>query len=186
MFRECLRQIADRCGGLLGVSLVGRDGLPIDSLVLDESYDLEMLSAELVALAQAARENHSEFGGGPLRSLVVETDTCVLMLGEAAEDVYLLLFLNRDCGPAEIARARFELRRAPLIVVPALFGPYSQIEKPGPLEEPVPTEQSEPEQQQSGHQQRSLAPTAHGLAGEVSDTNDASEAGFSRALPSTS
>ena len=157
MFRECLQQIADRCPGLLGASLVGRDGLPIDSLVVDDTYDLEMISAELVALAQAARENHSEFGGGALRSLVVETDACVLLLGEAAEDVYLLLFLDQSCGHAEISRARFELRRAPLIVVPALFGPSP------------PQESQQP---------------ATNVSGGGSVRNGASETGFSRSLPS--
>ncbi len=122
MFRECLKQIGSRCPGLLGASLVGRDGLPIDSFLVEQNHDMEMLSAELVALAQAARENHSEFGGGPLRSVLVETEDHVLLLGEAAEEVYLLLFLRRSASGADIARARFELRRAPLTLVPALFG----------------------------------------------------------------
>ncbi len=123
MFRELLEQIAGRCDGLLGLSLVGKDGLPIETLSLSDEVDLEMLSAELVAVAQAARDNHGEFGGGPLRSVCVETDQIVMLLGEAAEDVFLLLLLDRRRATGcAVARARYELRRSPLELRPALEG----------------------------------------------------------------
>ena len=123
MFREALAKIANRCKGVTGASLVGPDGLPIELHVVDEEQDLEMISAELVALAQAACEAQGEFCGGSLRSVSVETDDHILLMAEAAEDVFLLLILNRSLATAEdCARARFELRRSQLVLEPVLLG----------------------------------------------------------------
>ena len=111
MFRERLSAIADRLDGVSALVLVGYDGIPIESLIVDESLDLEMLAAEVVALARAIGENHREFDIGPVRTFHVDTATHSLLLGELVEGYYLLLVT-----PAQLplGRARFELRRAPL------------------------------------------------------------------------
>lgn len=123
MFRESLEEIAGRCRGLTGATLVGPDGLPIELLVVDGEQDLEMISAELVALAQAACDAQREFGGGHLRSVDLETEDHVLLMGEAVDGVFLLLIFKKAVAGAEdLARARFELRRSPLILGPVLLG----------------------------------------------------------------
>ena len=111
MFRERLSAIAQRLDGVAALVLVGYDGIPIESLVFDESLDLEMLAAEIVALVRAIGENHREFDIGPVRSFHVDTVRHSLLLGELVEGYYLLLVLPSQLP---LGRARFELRRAPL------------------------------------------------------------------------
>ena len=114
MFRERLIAIAERLDRVSALVLVGYDGIPIETLIFDESLDLEMLSAEIVALVRAIGENHREFDIGPVRTFHVDTMRHSLLLGELSEGYYLLLAFPSQLP---LGRARFELRRAPLAFI---------------------------------------------------------------------
>lgn len=122
MFRRALEEILDRCPGLQCLVLVGSDGLPIQTVQGDApQVDGEMLAAEIVALAQAARENHREFGADRLRTVMIDTGDHSVFLEEVIEDVYLVGSAVRgENGSVGLARARFELRRAKLALAPIL------------------------------------------------------------------
>lgn len=111
MFRECLQGILDRVGGMQSLALVGADGLPVDSVSRDGQVDLEMLSAEMVALVSSIGTNDAELGAGPLRQLLVQTSRQIFLTSRVTDGYYLLAVGSPQL---EIGRARFELRRAPL------------------------------------------------------------------------
>jgi predicted regulator of Ras-like GTPase activity (Roadblock/LC7/MglB family) len=88
IFQDALRRIAERVDGARVVSLVGLDGIPIDSY-----GSIDGLSAESVAVQQ----------------LSLVTDRFVSILSRVTEEYYLLLLLSQD---GNIGRGRFELRKA--------------------------------------------------------------------------
>jgi len=113
MFLDQLSQISNRIDGALALSLVARDGMPVESFSADPSLDLEVLAAELVAQVRSITENHRELDVGDVQQLSVMTDRLTLMVSAVAADYYLLLVLGPE---GNYGRARFELRRARLLL----------------------------------------------------------------------
>ena len=110
MFAERLERIHRRLEGALAVSLVGRDGIPVESHNTSE-LDVEALAAELLTQLRAISDDHRELSVGPVRHFAVTTDRYALMLGSLTDEYYLMLILG---GRWNLGRARYELRRATL------------------------------------------------------------------------
>jgi predicted regulator of Ras-like GTPase activity (Roadblock/LC7/MglB family) len=108
-----LSRITNHIEGSLALSLVGRDGMPVESVSSDPDLDLEVLAAELIAQVRAITDNHRELGVGDVQQLSVMTDRLTLMVSSVAADYYLLLVLGPE---GNYGRARFELRRARLLL----------------------------------------------------------------------
>jgi len=109
VFQDILRRIAERVEGTRAVSLVGVDGIPIDSY--GKLDDVESLAAELGAFVKNAQSPHSASQTGTVQQLAVVTDRIVAILSRVTEEYYLLLLLSRE---GNFGRGRFELRRAAL------------------------------------------------------------------------
>ena len=109
MFTERLQQVSDRLDGVLAVSLVAKDGIPVESVSVDSSVDLEMLSAELMSQVRSVSQDHRELSVGKVRVFSLTTDKLILMVGALTDDYYMLLVLEAE---SNFGRARFELRRA--------------------------------------------------------------------------
>ena len=113
MFLDQLSRISNRIDGALALSLVAKDGMPVESVSSDPDLDLEALAAELVAQVRSITENHRELDVGEVQHLSVMTDRLTLMVSSVATDYYLLLVLGPEGNPG---KARFELRRARLVL----------------------------------------------------------------------
>lgn len=113
MFLDQLSQISNRIDGALALSLVAKDGIPVESVSSDSGLDLEVLAAELIAQVRSITENHRELEVGEVQQLSVTTDRLTLMVSSVASDYYLLLVLGPE---GNYGKARFELRRARLLL----------------------------------------------------------------------
>ena len=113
MFLDRLSRITNRIEGALALSLVARDGIPVESFSSDPDLDLDVLAAELVAQVRSITENHRELDAGEVQHFSVTTDRLTLMVSSVASDYYLLLVLGPE---GNHGRARFELRRARLLL----------------------------------------------------------------------
>lgn len=113
MFLDQLSRISNRIDGAVALSLVAKDGIPVESFSSDPDLDLDVLAAELVAQARSISENHRELDVGEVQQLSVMTDRLTLMVSSVAADYYLLLVLGTE---GNYGRARFELRRARLLL----------------------------------------------------------------------
>jgi predicted regulator of Ras-like GTPase activity (Roadblock/LC7/MglB family) len=111
MFLEQLSRISERIGGVLALSLVAKDGIPVESVSSDPELDIEVLAAELVSQARSINENHRQLDVGEVQQLSVLTDRLTLMVSAVTREYYLLLVLGPE---GNYGRARFELRRARL------------------------------------------------------------------------
>ncbi|HEY4589356.1 MAG TPA: roadblock/LC7 domain-containing protein [Thermoanaerobaculia bacterium] len=113
MFLDQLSRISNRIDGAVALSLVAKDGIPVESVSSDPDLDLEVLAAELVAQARSISDNHRELDVGEVQQLSVMTDRLTLMVSSVAADYYLLLVLGPE---GNYGKARFELRRARLLL----------------------------------------------------------------------
>ncbi len=111
MFTERLEEVRGRIDGAVALSLVAKDGIPVESVTTLPDLDLELVAAELMSQIQAISLNHRELGAGPVRHFSVRTDRMVLMVTSLSEEYSLLLVTQ---AAAHQGRARFELRRAVL------------------------------------------------------------------------
>jgi predicted regulator of Ras-like GTPase activity (Roadblock/LC7/MglB family) len=112
MFIDRLRQVAQNIDGVLALSLVAHDGVPVESVKNDPALDLDLLAAELMSQVRAVAQNHNDLGFGKVRQFSLQTDRAVLTISALTDDYYLLLAQAAGHGQG---RARFELRRAGLL-----------------------------------------------------------------------
>jgi predicted regulator of Ras-like GTPase activity (Roadblock/LC7/MglB family) len=109
VFQDALRRIAERVEGTRAVSLVGVDGIPIDTYGPGEGASIESVAAEMGAFVKSSRP--AETGGGAVQQLCLVTDQGKAILSRVTEEYYLLLLLSRE---GNFGRGRFELRKAAL------------------------------------------------------------------------
>lgn len=118
MLRDRLNEIAGRLGTFGALALVGPDGIAVEAVRVDEGVDVDMLCAELVSLVRAMEENHRELPLGALRGLDITAERCRVTIQSLAGGFWLLLVVPAG-EPA--GRARFELRRSPLLLADELI-----------------------------------------------------------------
>lgn len=112
MFLERLSKISSRIEGAQALSLVAKDGMPVESFSSSTELDLETLAAELIAQARAISDDHRELAVGEVQQFSVTTDRYTFLVSAVARDYYLLLVLGER---GVYGKARFELRRARLL-----------------------------------------------------------------------
>lgn len=117
MFLEKLKTIRQRIPGSVALTLVDRDGIPVETTSSDPSLDLEALAAELVIQVRSMTENHRELAAGDVRQLGVATQNATLLVSSLTQEYYLVLVLGKE---GTYGQARFELRRATLLLDPEL------------------------------------------------------------------
>jgi predicted regulator of Ras-like GTPase activity (Roadblock/LC7/MglB family) len=109
VFGTALARVAERVEGTRAVSLVGADGIPIETWGSPQSLTIETVAAEMSALLQAARRASAASSPGELREIATVTDGGIAVLSRVTGEYYLLLLLARE---GNLGRGRFELRKA--------------------------------------------------------------------------
>jgi predicted regulator of Ras-like GTPase activity (Roadblock/LC7/MglB family) len=113
MFLDRLNKISNQIEGTVALSLVGKDGIPVESVSSDPEVDLELLAAEMVTQLRAINDNHRELNAGTVRQFSITTELVTLVVSYITSEYYLLLVLGEG---GNYGRARFELRRAQLLL----------------------------------------------------------------------
>jgi len=108
-FAETLRRVADRVEGTRAVSLVGADGIPVETWGSAEGVSFETLAAEMGGLLKSARNVGTAAGAGLVREISTVADGAITVLSRVTGEYYLLLLLDRE---GNLGRGRFELRKA--------------------------------------------------------------------------
>ena len=111
MFQERLNELADRVEGALSVSLVGRDGLVVQSVQKGESPSQELMAAEIPERIRVLERQVPELSAESLRQLTVTSDRYTIMLSSMSDEYFMLLVLEAGASPGT---AGYELRKAAL------------------------------------------------------------------------
>jgi predicted regulator of Ras-like GTPase activity (Roadblock/LC7/MglB family) len=108
MFRQVLSGIRDRVEGALAVSLIGLDGIAIES-VNDDHVPLDVLGAEFGGFIKSIRLSNTELGTGDVLQFALVTEKYITFLSAVTTEYFILLVLGPD---GNYGRARFELAKA--------------------------------------------------------------------------
>ena len=108
MFREVLGGLRDRVDGALAVSLIGLDGIAVET-VGDGEVPLDVLGAEFGGFVKSIRHANTELDTGEVRQFALVTERYITFLSEVTPEYYILLVLRPD---GNYGRARFELSKA--------------------------------------------------------------------------
>jgi predicted regulator of Ras-like GTPase activity (Roadblock/LC7/MglB family) len=108
MFRTVLRSLAERVDGTMAASLIGLDGIAVETFTVN-SVPLEAMGAEFGSFIKSIRVTNTELDTGEVLQFSLVTEKYITFLSAVTEEYYILLVLRPD---GNYGRARFELARA--------------------------------------------------------------------------
>jgi predicted regulator of Ras-like GTPase activity (Roadblock/LC7/MglB family) len=108
VFKSVLTGIRDRVNGALAVSLIGLDGIAVETLN-EGRVPLEVLGAEFGGFVKSIRTSNTELQTGDVLQFALVTEKYITFLSQVTPEYYILLVLRPD---GNYGRARFELARA--------------------------------------------------------------------------
>ena len=108
MFRKVLSGIRDRVDGTLAVSLIGLDGIAVETIGNGE-VPLDVIGAEFGGFIKSIRHANTELNTGDVLQFSLVTEKYITFLSEVTPEYYILLVLRPD---GNYGRARFELSKA--------------------------------------------------------------------------
>ena len=107
MFKRTLAGIQQRVEGVLGISLIGLDGIAIES-INDGGVPLDVLGAEFGGFIKSIRPN-AELNTGEVLQFSLTTEKYITFLSAITPEYFVLLVMRPD---GNYGRARFELLKA--------------------------------------------------------------------------
>ena len=108
MFRSVLQDIVTRVDGGLAVSLIGLDGIAVESIKKD-GVPLDVMGAEFGGFVKSIRLSNTELNTGEVLQFSIVTEKYVAFLSAVTSEYFVLLVMKPD---GNYGRARFELARA--------------------------------------------------------------------------
>ncbi|HYM59712.1 MAG TPA: hypothetical protein VEZ11_02335 [Thermoanaerobaculia bacterium] len=110
MFKNILRGILDRVEGAVAISLIGLDGIAIES-ISEDGIALDVIGAELGSFIKGIRVSNTDLNTGDVLQFALVTEKYITFLSAVTPDYFVLLILRPD---GNYGRARFELGKAKL------------------------------------------------------------------------
>ncbi len=107
MFKQILQGICDRVEGAVAVSLIGLDGIAIESINTD-GVPLDVLGAEFGGFIKSIRPN-AELNTGEVLQFALVAERYITFLSAVTQEYFVLLVMRPE---GNYGRARFELARA--------------------------------------------------------------------------
>lgn len=108
MFKQVLQGICDRVEGTIAVSLIGLDGIAIESIQSD-SVPLDIMGAEFGGFIKAVRLSNTDLDTGDVLQFSLVTEKYITFLSAVTQEYFVLLVMRPD---GNYGRARFELAKA--------------------------------------------------------------------------
>jgi predicted regulator of Ras-like GTPase activity (Roadblock/LC7/MglB family) len=108
VFKQVLEGIRDRVEGALAISLIGLDGIAIESIESD-SVPLDIVGAEFGGFVKSVRLSNTDLHTGDVLQFALVTEKYITFLSAITPEYYVLLVMSPD---GNYGRARFELAKA--------------------------------------------------------------------------
>lgn len=108
MFREVLSALRDRVEGAVAASLIGLDGIAVETIG-DGEVPLDVLGAEFGTFIKSIRNTNTELNTGDVLQFALVTEKYTTFMSQITPEYYILLVLGPD---GNYGRARFELSKA--------------------------------------------------------------------------
>lgn len=113
MFLETLREIADRFQNIHCIFLMGMDGMPVEKVVRDQTFNIDAVTAEFTTVLKVTTASTGEVNAGNVDEILILSDKMILLTKSITSEYFLLLVLPPD---GNMGRARFELKKAKYVL----------------------------------------------------------------------
>lgn len=109
MFTELLDRVLNETPGAVGVTLMGFDGIAIESRTADDpgSVSVESAAIELGAIASQLKGVAASLNAGDVREVAVQTGALTTVLRPLTEEHFLALSLRPD---GNLGKGRYLMR----------------------------------------------------------------------------
>lgn len=107
-FKDVLREIRDRVDGAVAISLIGDDGIAVESMN-PSGVPLDAMGAEFGRFIKSIRQSNRELDTGDVLQFSLMTEKYIAILSAVTPEYYVLLVMRPG---GNYGRARFELARA--------------------------------------------------------------------------
>ena len=107
MFAELLGSVVSRMSGVVGATLMGFDGIAIESVTGNEPGDWQSTTIELGSIAKQLQRISENMGTGDVRELIVKTGALTTVLRPLTPEYFVALVLSTG---ANAGKARYLLR----------------------------------------------------------------------------
>jgi predicted regulator of Ras-like GTPase activity (Roadblock/LC7/MglB family) len=113
MLVTVLEELFERTDGIIMVSILGMDGLPIERVIRPKeecpAFEEELLSAQYSTLFKNVASTNVDIGLKGTREVIVATDEALVVINRINEDFLVVSLLSAD---GNLGRARYENRKA--------------------------------------------------------------------------
>jgi predicted regulator of Ras-like GTPase activity (Roadblock/LC7/MglB family) len=108
-FKKILQEMLSNVEGAIGAGLVGMDGIVIDQVSNNASFDINAVGAEYSSILKNALRASMSFGLGHTSEILMTTDKATMIVMMAGKDYFVTLAISLD---GNLGRGRLELKKA--------------------------------------------------------------------------
>ncbi len=108
-FKKILEETISNVEGAIGAGLVGMDGIVIDQISRNPTFDINAVGAEYSSIIKNAMRASSNFGLGNTAEILITTDKATMIMMMVGQTYFITLAINLD---GNLGRGRLELKKA--------------------------------------------------------------------------
>jgi predicted regulator of Ras-like GTPase activity (Roadblock/LC7/MglB family) len=108
-FKKILEETLSNVDGAIGAGLVGMDGIVIDQISKNSSFDINAVGAEYSSIIKNAMRASSNFGLGNTTEILITTDKATMIMMMVGQSYFVTLAINLE---GNLGRGRLELKKA--------------------------------------------------------------------------
>jgi len=107
-FHDSLEQTINAVPGALALSLVGYDGIGIESVIRENRVDMDNLAAELTTFIRGISAAHADLKLGRLQQVALLSPEYASILSSVTAEYFILCVMERK---GFFGKARYELKK---------------------------------------------------------------------------
>jgi predicted regulator of Ras-like GTPase activity (Roadblock/LC7/MglB family) len=114
-FKSVLEDIGRRLEGVLGVAVIGDDGIIVDRYAADPDFDSELASVEYVASCRELKRAGDSIESGALEEVTIASEKTTVLLRIISPGYFIILLMRPG---QSLGRGRYEIKRASYQLAP--------------------------------------------------------------------
>ena len=114
-FKSVLEDIGRRIEGVLGVAVIGDDGIIVERCATDPDFDSELASLEFVASCKELKRASDSIESGALEEVTVVSEKTTVLLRTVSPGYFIVLLMRPG---QSLGRGRYEMKRASYELAP--------------------------------------------------------------------
>ncbi|MBI3805863.1 MAG: roadblock/LC7 domain-containing protein [Nitrospirae bacterium] len=106
-FKDNLQKLSEKIDDLIGIAISGMDGIVVEEVRIDPSFDLGPLAAEYGALWRSVDKAGQSVELGSSQEMTIMTEKAILLVKKINPDYFLLLVVGSE---KNFGKGRFLLK----------------------------------------------------------------------------